>query len=258
MKPTKKSKKDIAILREGGKILSNTLRLLSEKAKTAISFEVSTMDLDKIARKEIAKYKAEPSFLNYAADGENPFPGAVCVSLNNEIVHGVPNEKRIIKEGDLLKLDLGVKYKGLYTDSAITIPIGKVSDLARNITEVTKKSLEIGIEQIYPGSCLGNYGNAVEKYVSLKKFHVVRGLVGHGVGYEVHEEPQIPNYGKPEKGIKFEEGMVIALEPMVNELSSEISLAVDGFTFETKEGGLSAHFEHTLAVTKNGFEILTK
>ena len=258
MKPTKKSKKEIAYLREGGRILADTLRILADKAQEAVSSELTTKTLDEIARAELAKRKAEPSFLNYAADGENPFPGAVCISLNNEIVHGVPSAKRIIKEGDLLKLDLGVKYKGLYTDSAITVPIGKINDLARDITEVTKKSLEIGLEQIYPGSCVGNYGNAVEKYVLLKKFHVVKGLVGHGVGYEVHEAPQIPNYGKPEEGVKFEEGMVIALEPMVNELSSEISLASDGFTFETEEGGLSAHFEHTVAVTKNGFEVLTK
>ncbi len=258
MKPSKKSKKEIALLREGGKILSDTLRILAEKSQEAVNSELSTKTLDEIARAEIAKRKAEPSFLNYAADGENGFPGAVCISLNNEIVHGVPSEKRFIKEGDLLKLDLGIKYKGLFTDSAITVSIGKVSELAQRISDVTKKSLEIGLEQIYHGSCVGNFGNAVENYVTSTKFHIVRGLVGHGVGYEVHEAPQIPSYGKPGKGVRFEEGMVIALEPMVNELSSEISLAPDGFTFETQEGGLSAHFEHTMAVTKNGFELLTK
>ena len=258
MKPIKKSKKEIAFLREGGKILSDVLAILSNKAQEAVSLEISTEMLDSLARKEIAKRKAEPSFLNYAADGENPFPGAVCISLNSEIVHGIPRANRFIKEGDLLKLDLGIKYKGLFTDAAVTVGIGRISEIARNIMETTRKSLEIGLEQIYPGSCVGNYGNAVEKYVSLKKFHIVRGLVGHGVGYAVHEAPQIPNYGKPGKGVKFEEGMVIALEPMVNELSSDISLALDGFTFETRDGGLSGHFEHTLAVTKDGFEILTK
>jgi len=258
MKVTKKTKKEIALLREGGRILAEVLNILAKKAKEGEHSPIETIVFDQIAREELAKRKAVPSFLGYATDGENPFPAAVCLSINSEIVHGFPRKGKFIKNGDLVKLDLGVEYKGLFTDAAITVAVGKVSEIAQKIMEVTEKSLEIGLEQIYPGSCVGNYGNAVEKYVNLKKLHIVRGLVGHGVGYEVHEAPQIPNYGKPGKGIRFEEGMVIALEPMVNELSSGISLSTDDFTFETEDGGLSGHFEHTIAVTKNGFEILTK
>lgn len=253
-----KSEKEIVKLREGGQILAEALNKASEKAKNACNERISTADLNEIAEKIIRKYKAEPSFLNYSENGAMPFPASLCTSINDEIVHGVPNKKRFLKEGDLVKLDLGVKHKKLFTDAAVTIPIGNVSELAKNILEVTKKGLALGLEQIQPNNYLGNYGNAVEKYVKMKGFYVVKGLVGHGVGYAVHEFPQIPNYGHPGGGLKLKEGMVLALEPMVNERTGKIKIGRDGFVFITKKGGFSAHFEHTVVVTKDGCELLTE
>jgi methionyl aminopeptidase len=258
MKSVVKSEKEISRLKEGGKILAEALNKASEKAKKACDEKISTADLNEVAEIIIRKYKAEPSFLNYSENNSVPFPASLCTSINDEIVHGIPNKNRFLKEGDLIKLDLGVKYKKLFTDAAVTIPIGDVSELAKNILEVTKKGLALGLEQIQTGSYLGSYGNAVEKYVKMKGFYVVKGLVGHGVGYAVHEFPQIPNYGSPGEGLKLEEGMVLALEPMVNEKSGKIKLGRDGFAFVTKKGGLSAHFEHTVVVAKNGCELITE
>ena len=258
MKSVVKSEKEISELKEGGKILAEALNRASEKAKEACNERVSTADLDEVAEKVIRKYNAEPSFLNYSENGDTPFPASLCTSINNEIVHGIPRKDRFVAEGDLVKLDLGVKYKNLFTDAALTVPIGKISELAKNIMETTKMCLEAGLKQIQPNSYLGDYGNAVEKYVKTKGFYVVRGLVGHGVGYAVHEFPQIPNYGSPGSGLKLKEGMVLALEPMVNEESGRIKLGRDGFSFVTKKKGLSAHFEHTIVVTKNGCELITK
>lgn len=260
MKVKLKSEREIAILREGGKILAETLRLAAEKVGKAGSESVRTLDLDKIARDTLAKYGATPSFLGYADGGLDPYPAALCVSINNEIVHGIPSKKRELRQGDLLKLDLGVKYKNLYTDAAISVVVGKADTKTIQLVETTKKSLEIGIQQIYPGSYLGNFGNAVEKYVKLRGFHVVRKLVGHGVGYAVHEPPQVLNYGKVGQGLKLEKGMVIALEPMVNMSDEEIDIAPygGGWIFITRDGGLSAHFEHTVAVTDDGCVVLTE
>ncbi|HHX58262.1 MAG TPA: type I methionyl aminopeptidase [Candidatus Moranbacteria bacterium] len=252
-KVTKKSKREIRQLREGGKILAETLALLTEKLEKEGGGEISTKALDQLAEKNIRKYRAEPSFLGY-----NNFPASLCVSLNNEIVHGVPKEERIIQEGDLIKLDLGVKYKGLFTDSAISLPVGQVSKIAYRLIDVTRQSLMIGLEQIYPGFCLGNYGAAVDRYARKNGFSTVKSLVGHGVGYAVHEPPQITNFGKVGEGLKIEEGMVLALEPMLNEGKDGIKLALDELTFLTEDGKLSAHFEHTVAVTNNGCEILTE
>jgi methionyl aminopeptidase len=257
MGTTIKSKKDIKMLRESGKILAEALQAVAELAKEGAKREVSTKDLDALAEQIIRKRGGVPAFLGYSDGPGRGFPAALCVSLNHEIVHGVPRHNRFLKAGDLVKLDLGVNYHNLFTDSAVTVVVGKVDNKIQKMVEVTKRSLEIGMEQIYPGSKLGNYGNAVEKYVTMNNFAVVRGLVGHGVGYAVHEAPQIPNYGKVNKGKKLTEGMVLALEPMVNEFSEGIMLAEDGFTFITEDRGLSAHFEHTVAVTENGFEILT-
>lgn len=260
---TIKSKKEIDQLREGGNILVKALLETVELTKQARGGKkISTWDLDQLARNILIKNKAEPSFLNYGEKNFPGFPGALCVSVNDEIVHGVPNKKKFIKKGDLVKLDLGVKFKNLFTDAAVTVLVGgdnndKEKDKKKELLNVTKKSLELGLQQIYPGSTLGNYGNVVEKYAALKGFYVVRGLVGHGVGYAVHEPPQIPNFGSPGEGLVLQEGMVLALEPMVNEISSEIKQGFDGFTFLTKRGGLSAHFECTVAVTKKGYQVLT-
>jgi methionyl aminopeptidase len=256
MKIKLKSKKEIAQLAEGGKILVEALGAAAARAREGAKEPVSTWELNKIAEKIIRKYQAEPSFLGYA-NGGKPFPAALCVSLNSEIVHGVPDKKRFLKEGDLVKLDLGVKFKNLYTDAAITVAVGKTSKVAQELIRITKRSLELGLEQIYPGSFLGNYGQTIERYAAQHQFFVVRGLVGHGVGYAVHEPPQVPNFGKIGEGVKLKEGMVLALEPMINESTSDIKLAADGLTFETKDGGLSAHFECTVAITKKGHRVLT-
>ncbi len=257
-KVTKKSKKEIKLLHEGGKILADALNQVKVLAKEAVKKKVTTQELNDLAERIVRESGAEPSFLNYSNGSGKKFPATICTSINHEIVHGVPDLEKIIREGDLLKVDLGVKYKKLYTDAAITIPIGQVSKKAYKLMEVTQRSLEIGLEQIYPGSTTGNYGNAVEKYARKNGFEVVRGLVGHGVGYDVHEPPQIPNFGKPGDGVKLEEGMVLALEPMLGEGSGEISMSTSGFAFETIDKKLSAHFEHTVVVTKKGYEILTQ
>ena len=224
----------------------------AEIAKQASSREVSTQEINDTAERFIREKGGEPSFYGYQG-----FPAAMCISINNEIVHGVPAKDKILQPGDLLKIDLGVKYKKLFTDAAVTIPIGKVPYRSLELIKTTRRSLEVGLEQIYPGSALGNYGNAVEKYARHKGFWAVKNLVGHGVGYAVHEPPQIPNYGKPGEGLILKENMVIALEPMINERSADIEIGDDGFVFITKRGGLSAHFEVTVAVTKNGYQLLT-
>lgn len=260
MKIRLKSEKEIKILREGGKILAEALHMASEKARQAERSAVSTLDLDAVARDVIQGHGGTPSFLGYADGGLSPFPAALCTSINNEVVHGIPSKDKILKTGNILKLDLGVKYKGLYTDAALTLPIGKVDPKALDLIETTSSCLRIGLEHIYPGSFLGNYGNAVDKHIKMRGFHTIRKLVGHGVGYAVHESPQVPNYGKVGQGLKLEKGMVLALEPMVNMSDEEIDVASygEGWVFVTNDGGLSAHFEHTVAVTDNGCEVLTE
>jgi methionyl aminopeptidase len=250
-----KKQSDIVELREGGKILREALLMAMEKVQEG----VSTLDISLEAEKVILSYGAEPAFKGYSPDGLDPFPETACVSLNDEIVHGIPLKDRIIKRGDLVKIDVGVRYKNLITDSARTmIAGGEGSEITQKLLEITKKSLDIGIKEIKAGKYLGDYGEAVENFVLKNGFKVVHGLVGHGVGYEVHEAPQIPNFGKAGTGIQWREGMVIALEPMVNQFSSGIRIGDDQTTFLTRDGGLSAHFEDTLVVTKNGTENLTR
>jgi len=259
MKIRKKSKKEIIILKEGGKILREALDAAAEEAKKAVNEEVSTKKLDSVAEQIIRKYGAAPAFLNYQAEKNDPkYPASLCVSVNDEIVHGVPRKNRILKKGDLVTLDLGVIHRKLFTDAALSVIVGKGSEVAHNLLEVTRRALEVGLEQMYPGSTLGNYGNAVDKYVSGKGFYTARGLGGHGVGYGVHEPPFIPNQGTPGTGLALEEGMVLALEPIINEKSEFIEQSFDGLTFTTIDGGLSAQFEHTIAITKDGYEIMTE
>jgi len=254
-----KSKKEISVLREGGKILHEALHQAKELALEGKDREVDSRDLEKKAKEIIDKYGAEPSFLNYDVGGGIKYPSALCVSVNNEIVHGVPRADKIIKSGDLLKLDLGVLYRGLYTDAALTVGIGEIDSEAQRLMDVTWKAFQRGLKQIKAGNTLGDYGWAVDKYVRKNGFFTVKNLVGHGVGYEVHEPPQIPNYGKRGQGMLLKPGMVLALEPMVNQFSENIVLddKVDGFAYTTVDGGLAAHFEHTIVVTENGYEILT-
>lgn len=258
MKIRKKSKKEVKTLKEGGKILAEAINTAAKRAREGSRERVNAKELDEIAEKIIRSHGAIPAFLNFPVEKDLVYPASLCVSINDEIVHGVPRKDRILQEGDLVTLDLGVIHKKLFTDAALTLIVGKGSNEAQQLMETTKKTLEIGLEQMYPGSTLGNYGNAVEKYVLSKGFFVARGLGGHGVGYEVHEPPFIPNFGKPGTGVRLEEGMVLALEPIINEKSEHIELALDEITFKTTDGGLSAQFEHTIVITRKGHEVLTQ
>ncbi len=250
-----KTKKEIADLREGGKILASVHSALVKHVKIG----VSTKDLDNIAIELIKKAGGEPAFLNYKPEGvSTPFPATLCVSVNNEIVHGIPKENKILKDGDIVSLDLGVKYKGLFTDAAITVPVGKISKADKKLLDVTKEALNVGIEQARVGNTVGDIGYAIEKYIKPYKYGIVKDLSGHGVGKYIHEDPYIPNYGKAGKGEKLTEGMVIAIEPMINAGTSRISVDRDGWTIKTADASRSAHFEHTVAITKNGPIILTE
>ena len=252
---TIKTKEEIEILKEGGHILAEVLKRISELAKVG----VSTGFLNEKAREIILARGAEPAFENYHPPFlKKPYPAALCASLNEVVVHGLPSEKVILKEGDILKLDLGVKYKNLFTEAAITIGIGKLTADKTKLIEVTKKALELAILEIKPGNYIGDIGQAVERHVENNGFSVVKVLVGHGVGFAVHEEPNIPNYGKKGQGSELKPGMVLAIEPMVTMGSAEVKLHKDGFGYETVDGSLSAHFEHTIAVTDDGHLILTE
>jgi methionyl aminopeptidase len=247
-----KSPKEIERLAEGGAILASILDELSREAKAG----VTPRWLDGRARDLIKKHGTQPAFLNYAPRGHKPFPAALCVSVNHAVVHGLPSDVPLA-EGDIAGLDLGIVYKELYLDSARTVGIGTISSEARRLIDVTQRALALGIEQARVGNRVGDIGSAVQRYVEGQGFEVVRSLVGHGVGYSVHEDPQVPNYGVAGEGVRLEEGLVIAIEPMVTIGSAEIITGSDGWTVETKGGGLAAHFEHTIAVTGSGPRVLT-
>ncbi|TSD02887.1 MAG: methionine aminopeptidase [Parcubacteria group bacterium Athens0714_16] len=250
-----KKENEIKILKEGGKRLAFVMSELIKNVKVG----VSTIELDKLAYKLIKQQNGEPAFLNYRPDKKSkPYPASLCVSIDDEIVHCVPSEKRIIKNGDIVSLDIGMKYENLITDMAYTVGVGKINDKAKKLIETTKTALLSGIKEVKAGNHVGNIGFAVEKVAKENGFSVFRELVGHGVGYELHEEPFIPNFGFKGDGEKLEEGMVIAIEPMIGEGIGKIISGEDGFTYKTKDGKRSAHFEHTIVVTKNGCEILTK
>jgi len=257
-----KTNEEIKILKEGGKILSNIIRILGEQVKPG----VTAIQLEKMACNMIEEAGGRPSFKYYKTSPEaDPFPTALCFSVNNGVVHGPANTNKALREGDIVSLDIGMEYPyskngfGLYTDMARTFPVGKISKEASRLIEVTKKSFDLALKQIKPGNTVNDIGRAIEDYVNEKGYSVVRDLVGHGVGRAVHEEPQIPHYyaGK-HYDIKLEAGMVIAVEPMVNIGSWEIDVAEDGFTFETRDGSLSSHHENTIVITKNGCELITK
>lgn len=252
---TIKTKEEIKILREGGGILADVLR----EVAAAVRPGISASKIDALAEKLIRQAGGEPSFKNYkTSDDRIPFPASLCVSINSEVVHGIPSESKILREGDIVGLDFGMKYKGLYTDMAVTVAIGAVSEKAQRLIETAKKSLDTGIEVIKEGAHVGDIGFAIQQYVESRGFSVVKKLVGHGVGYGVHEEPEIPNYGRNGARPRLKKGMVLALEPMINKGASDVVLSEDGWTWVTKDGSLSAHFEHTVAVTESGAEILTR
>jgi methionyl aminopeptidase len=248
-----KTAKEIEKMRIAGKVVGEILENLSEIIKPG----VTTKYIDEFSEKYIKKLKMTPAFLGVPG-ARYPFPASVCVSINNEVVHGIPNASRVLKSGDIVSVDLGVFYEGYYGDAARTYAVGSISDTAANLLKITELSLQKGIEKALPGNRLGDVSNAVQVVVENGGFSVVRDFVGHGIGRNLHEEPQIPNYGKAGIGVKLLPGMVLAIEPMVNEGSFEVCMLDDGWTVVTKDGSLSAHFEHTVAITENGYEILTK
>jgi len=247
------SEKEIDILRQGGGILSAALA----KAAAAVRAGVSTYELNKIAEQTILELGGRPAFLGYKEKGMKPYPASLCASINDEIVHCLPFKDRILQDGDIIGLDLGVQFRGYYTDMAVTIAVGKVSDLAARLIEATRKSLEAAIGVIRPGATIGDIGATIQKFAEPGGFGVIRDLVGHGVGRSLHEEPNIPNYGAFGAGIKLRPGMILALEPMFSEKSPKIQMLPDGWGIATADGGLSAHFEKTVVVTKDGSAVLT-
>jgi len=212
---------------------------------------VTTLELNAIAEKEVAKRKAKPAFKGYSG-----YPCSLCCSVNEQVVHGIPSNNPL-KDGDILSLDFGAYYDGFFGDAAVTVPVGSVTNKTLNLLSVTERSLTLAIEQAFQGNRLSNISSAVQLFVELNGYSIVRDFVGHGIGRNLHEQPQIPNYGLPDRGPKLRSGMVLAIEPMVNEKSFEVKVLADGWTAVTLDGSLSAHFEHTVAITDNGPEILT-
>lgn len=244
-----KSAREIEMMAEGGKILAATVQLLRREVRAGMS----TLDLDAIAEAFIRSHPgATPAF-----KGLYDFPGTLCTSINQEIVHGIPSKKRVLNEGDVISIDVGVGYKGYFTDSATTVPVGMVDAETARLLEVTERSLLAGIAAAIPGNHLGDIGNAVQRVVEAAGFSVVRDLVGHGIGVEFHEEPQVPNYGKPKRGLKLVPGLTIAIEPMVNIGGPGTRTLPDKWTIVTVDGSRSAHFEHTVAITEKGNRVLT-
>src|SRR3989338_730185 len=246
--------KEISFLRQGGRILVTILNLVASQAKAG----TASYDLDYLAEQEIRKCGGIPCFKNYRArKRDHAFPSSLCVSVNDEVVHGIPTKNKILKSGDIVGLDLGVLYQGFYTDAALTIPIGEVDQTSLKLIAAAKECLNKAIKIIKPGKFTGDIGAIIESTAQKYGFVVVRELVGHGVGWAVHEEPEIPCFGKVGTGTKLVEGMVIAVEPMINEKGWKVIFNEDRWTIKTQDGGRSAHMEHTLLVTKNSCEILT-
>src|SRR3989339_83463 len=249
-----KNIEDINKVREGGKIIATVLREAASRALPG----AKTTELDKLAEKIIKEAGGRPSFKNYkTADDKIPYPASLCVSINEEVVHGIPGE-RVLKDGDIVSLDLGMEYKGFYTDSAVTVSVGEASEQAKNLIETTKESLNLGIMAVKNGAFTGDIGYAIQSFAEKNGFNVIRKLVGHGLGRKVHEIPEVPNFGAKGKGEILREGEVIAIEPMITAGRHDIYLDKNWWTWKTKDGSLSAHFEHTVIVTKNGAEIITK
>ena len=242
-----KSEKEIKIMEEGGAILAKVLKEVEKLAKPGIT----TLELDRAAEALILGFGAKPAFKGYEG-----FPYSLCASVNNVIVHGFPSNYKL-KDGDIVGLDLGVLYKGYNTDMAVTVAVGTISYEAKRLIMVAKKSLRIGIKKARALVTTGDLGNTIQRYVEDQGYGVVRDMCGHGIGKNVHEDPQIPNYGQRHKGIELKEGMVICIEPMVTIGDYNLRKAHDGYGFATKDGSLSAHFEHTIAITKDGCKILT-
>ena len=244
-----KSAREIDVMAAGGRILARTLDVLRQAVRPG----VTTGELDAVAEEFIRSHAgATPAF-----KGLYGFPGSVCISVNNEIVHGIPSRKRVLVDGDIVSLDFGVKFEGMFTDSAETVPVGEVSAEDRRLLDVTRASLAAGIEAARAGNHIGDIGHAVQTIVERAGFSVVRELVGHGVGHGPHEDPQVPNHGKPKRGTKLVPGLTIAIEPMVNAGLPGTRTLSDKWTVVTIDGRRSAHFEHTVAITEDGPRVLT-
>jgi len=243
-----KSAEEIEKMRKGGQITAQISQKLTEKVKPG----VTTKELDRVASTLIKMHKARPAFLGFRG-----FPASICTSVNDQIVHGIPGSYRL-REGDIISLDFGVVHQGYYSDMAITLPVGSISEDAQRLIEVTRSALVSGISQMVPGNRLYDISSAIQECAESNGFSVVRDLVGHGIGQKMHEEPQIPNFGKKSTGPYLKAGMVFALEPMVNMGGYEIRTLDDHWTVVTADGSLSCHFEHTVAITDNGPEILTE
>ncbi|MBQ2980534.1 MAG: type I methionyl aminopeptidase [Lachnospiraceae bacterium] len=243
-----KSQSEIALMREAGKILAK----VHEELKDAIRPGMSTLDIDRLGEKIIRGYGCIPSFLNY-----NGYPASICVSVNDEVVHGIPHKDHILYEGDIVSLDAGVIYKGYHADAARTYGVGKISDEAAKLIEVTKQSFFEGIKMAKDGNHLHDISNAIADYCESFGYGVVRDLVGHGIGKNLHEDPQIPNFHQRRRGIKLQKGMTLAIEPMVNAGTYEVAWLDDDWTVVSDDGSLSAHYENTILITDGEPEILT-
>lgn len=244
-----KSKSELEKMRLAGKISANALHYGGQSIRVGMS----TYELDKIIHDYIVKNGAKPSFLGYGG-----FPGSACISINNQVIHGIPSKKTIIHDGDVVSIDVGAYIDGFHGDSAYTFPVGNVSEETLKLLEVTKESLYKGIEQAVVGNRIGDVSHAVEEHVSSYGYGIVRQYVGHGVGRNLHESPEVPNFGRAGHGPRLVAGMTIAIEPMINAVGDEVKVLPDGWTVLTKSGSASAHFEHTVAVTPDGPVLLTK
>ena len=238
-----KTRREIELMREAGRISAMALKVAGEAVRPG----VSTLEIDTVARKYIESQGAVPNFL-----GLYGFPATACISINNEVIHGIPSKDRILKEGDIVSIDLGARKNGYNGDNAATFAVGKISDEAQRLIDTTREALYVGLKQAVPGNRIGDIGHAVQMYCQERGFSVVRDFVGHGIGKELHEDPSVPNYGSPGRGVRLLPGMTIAVEPMINQGTWEVDQLSDGWTVVTKDGKLSAHFEHTVAITKDG------
>lgn len=244
-----KSKTDLAKMRDAGRIAGQALQLAGESIKAGMT----TLELDKIVHDYIISCNAKPSFLGYGG-----FPGSACISINNEVIHGIPRASKFIREGDIVSVDVGAFYEGFHGDTCATFPCGKISEEAKALLEITEASLYKGIEAAQVGARLGDVSHAVEEYCSSRGYGIVRNYCGHGIGRNLHEAPEVPNYGEAGKGPRLTAGMTICIEPMINAKGDGVKVQKDGWTVLTASGSLSAHFEHTIALTSDGPVILTR
>lgn len=252
-----KSEEEIKKLRQGGKILAAILHEIAGRVRPG----GNTIELNDLANELCRQNKVVPVFLNYQPDGApRPYPASICISINDEIVHGIPNKGKgkVLRDGDIISLDMGIAHNGMIVDSAITVPVGQIDSAAEKLLAATKEALIAGVKAARAGSRTGDIGAAIETVSTRNGFSLPEELGGHGVGYAVHEDPFIPNFGKPGQGVVLKPGMVIAIEPMLNEGTKETTVDKDGYTFRTADGKRSAHFEHTVVITEREAEILTK